>query len=309
MLNIQEKITLAPYTSFNIGGNARFYVEVNSLEELKEVLQYAKEKNIKPYILGSGTDVLVSDKGFEGIIIKIKMNEINIEKTILKAEAGVPLIKAINVAADAGLSGAETLAGIPGTVGGAVHGNAGAFGTEVGEYVNSVIAFDLLKSEAVSFNNSECEFGYRSSTFKKNKNLIILSVQFDLTIGKQAEIKQKIKETITKRAIKGLSVFKSVGSYFVNPVVENEKLLEEFAKDNGLPSKNGKIPAGWLIDYVGLRGKKIGGAMISEQHANYIINVGNATADDVVMLASFVKQQVRDQLGVQLEEEVNYIGF
>jgi UDP-N-acetylmuramate dehydrogenase len=107
----------------------------------------------------------------------------------------------------------------------------------------------------------------------------------------------------------GLSISKSAGSYFMNPVVENKKLLAEFAKNKGTPSKNGKIPAGWLIDHVGLRGKKIGGAMVSEQHANYIMNTGNATADDVVILASYVKQQVRDQLGIQLQEEVNYLGF
>lgn len=309
MLNIQENISLASRTSFGIGGDARFYVEINSPEELKEALQYAKEKNIDFYILGSGTNVLVSDRGFSGIIIKIGMNKIAANGTTMKIEAGSPLIKAINFSAEAGLSGIEALAGIPGTVGGAVRGNAGAFGSEIGEYVSLVIAFDLLKSEIVSFGKNECEFEYRSSIFKKNKNLIILSAQLELVQREQSEIRQKIKEIIAKRMGNGLSISKSAGSYFMNPVVENKKLLAEFAKDKGTPSKNGKIPAGWLIDHVGLRGKKIGGAMVSEQHANYIMNTGNATADDVVILASYVKQQVRDQLGIQLQEEVNYLGF
>lgn len=309
MLNIQENISLASRTSFHIGGDARFYVEINYLEELKEALQYAKEKNIDFYILGGGTNVLVSDKGFSGIIIKIKMNKINTNGVNMKAESGVPLIKAINVAAEAGLSGIEALAGIPGTVGGAVRGNAGAFGSEIGEHISLVTAFDLLKSEIVSFGKNECEFEYRSSIFKKNKNLIILSVQLVFVQREQLEIQKKIKESIAKRVNSGLSIFKSAGSYFMNPVVEDKKLLEEFAKDSGTPAKNGKIPAGWLIDHAGLRGKKIGGAMVSEQHANYIINTGNATADDVMMLMSYVKQQVRDQLGIQLQEEVNYLGF
>lgn len=309
MLNVQENISLASRTSFCIGGDARFYVEISSLEDLKEALQYAKEKNIDFYILGSGTNVLVSDKGFPGIIIKIKMNGIGADGTMMKVEAGVPLIKAINFSAEAGLSGIEALAGIPGTVGGAVRGNAGAFGSEIGEHVNLVTAFDLLKIEVVSFGKNECEFEYRSSMFKKNKNLIILSVQLELVQREQSEIQQRIEEITAKRTSNGLSISKSAGSYFMNPAVENKKLLAEFAKDSGTPSKNGKIPAGWLIDHVGLRGKKIGGAMVSDQHANYIMNTGNATADDVVILASYVKQQVRDQFGIQLQEEVNYLGF
>lgn len=309
-INIQENVSLAARTSFCIGGDARFYVEVNSVAELKEALQFAKEKNVDFYILGSGTNVLVNDKGFSGIIVKIKMNDISTDETMLKAAVGVPFIKVINVAAEAGLTGLESFAGIPGVIGGAVRGNAGAFSKEISEYINSVVAFDLSKLEPISFSKDECEFSYRSSIFKKNKNLIILSVQFELTQGEKKEIEQKIKETIEKRVGSGLSIFKSAGSYFMNPTVENEKLLKEFAKDNGgVPSKNGKLPAGWIIDHVGLRGKKIGGAMISEQHANYIVNTGNATADDVVMLASYVKQHVRDQLGIELQEEVEYLGF
>jgi UDP-N-acetylmuramate dehydrogenase len=130
-----------------------------------------------------------------------------------------------------------------------------------------------------------------------------------LAAGNQKEIQQKVADIIMKRTSSGLHGFRSAGSYFMNPATENEKLLAEFAKENGAPSKNGKLPAGWVIDRVGLRGKKIGGAQISEKHANYIINTGEAKAEDVIMLVSYVKQQVRDQLGIQLQEEVNYVGF
>jgi len=309
MIDIRENVPLAPRTSFHIGGDARFYVEVNSLEELKEALYCAKEKNIDFCILGGGTNVLINDNGFAGIIIKIKISEISAEGTELKASAGAPLIKVINSAVDAGLSGLEVLAGIPGTLGGAIRGNAGAFGMEISERVESVLAFDFEKFETVTLGKEECNFEYRSSIFKQNENLIILSAQFKLAQGRQIEIQQKIKETIAKRSSNGLNIFKSAGSYFMNPVVEDEGLLKEFAKTSGTLSKNGKLPAGWLIDRVGLRGKKIGGAMVSEQHANYIINVGGATADDVMMLVSCVKQQVRDQLNIQLQEEVDYLGF
>jgi UDP-N-acetylmuramate dehydrogenase len=309
MLAIKENVPLAPLTSFRVGGNARFYTEARSLEELKEALAFAKEKNIDFYILSGGTNILVSDKGFAGLIIRMKMNGTKTEGTTLEVEAGVPLIKAVNTAAAEGLAGIESLAGIPGTVGGAVRGNAGAFGSETGQHILSVTAFDLAKSELVVFNQEECKFDYRSSVFKDGKNLIILSAKFSLTAGKSEEIMQKVKDTAAKRASTGLHGFKCAGSYFMNPVVTDKKLLDEFEKESGKPSKNGKLPAGWVIDRAGLRGKKIGGAMISEQHANYIINTGDATADDVVMLVSYAKQQVRDQLGIQLQEEVNYLGF
>lgn len=309
MLSIQENVPLSPLTSFRIGGSARFYVEVHSVEELKEALSFAEGKKLESHILSGGTNVLVSDNGFSGLIIRMKASGVKIEKTVLEAEAGTPLIKAVNDAAANGLAGLESLAGIPGTIGGAVRGNAGAFGSETGEHVISVTVFDCVKSKTVVFEKDDCKFDYRSSIFKNDGNLIILSAKFGLSPGRREEIGQKVKDVIMKRASTGLHGFKSAGSYFMNPVVQDEKLLAEFAQENGAPSKNGKLPAGWVVDRAGLRGKKIGGAMVSEKHANYIINTDDATADDVMILASFVKQQVRDQLGIELQEEVSYVGF
>lgn len=309
MLKIQENISLAPMTSFRIGGDASFYVEVHSTQELKEAIKSAREKNVDPYILSGGTNVLVSDKGFAGLVIKIKMNEISVSGNELRAQSGVSLIRAVNVAASMGLAGLEFLAGIPGTLGGAIRGNAGAFGSEVSEHIKTIVALDLKTLEEISFDKDAAEFEYRSSIFKKNKNLVILSATFNLKDGDAKEIRQKVKEVIIKRVSGWLHGAKSAGSFFMNPVVADEKLREEFAKDTGASSKNEKLPAGWLIDRAGLRGKKIGGAQVSEHHGNYIINTGNASAEDIIILASLIKQQVRDKMGIELQEEVSYIGF
>lgn len=309
MLKIQEKISLAPLTSFRIGGDSDFYVEVTNVRELKEAVEFAQKKNIDFYILGGGTNLLVSDEGFRGIIIRIKMNGINIENNEIVVEAGTSLIKAINFASENGLSGMEKMAGIPGTIGGAIRGNAGAFGVEIKSVLKSVVVFNSKKMELEIFENAQCDFGYRSSIFKKSRNLIIVSANLMLVKGDKEEIAKLAKDTILLRASKGLHGVKSAGSFFMNPIVENDKLCGDFEKNNGTPPRNNTLPAGWVIDQANLRGKKIGGAQISEKHANYLINAGDATASDVVMLASFVKQQVRDQFGVQLQEEINYLGF
>ena len=309
MITIQENVPLAPLTSFRVGGSALFYCEIKSLEELKEALEYAKKKNLGFYVLGGGSNLLVSDKGFNGLIIRMKNAGIRINNNILEVEAGVPLIKVINTAAAAGLAGIESLAGIPGTVGGAVRGNAGAYSSEICGVVKSVKAYDCEKDCEIVFKGPICDFSYRSSIFKKNKNLIILEATLELASGKIAEIQEKTKDVIVKRASMGLHGVKSAGSYFMNPVVTNEKLKEDFTKEKGVEPRGSKLPAGWVIDQAGLRGKKIGGAAVSELHANYIVNDQNASSDDVMMLVSYVKQQVRDQLGIQLQEEVNYLGF
>ncbi|NTW27319.1 MAG: UDP-N-acetylmuramate dehydrogenase [Candidatus Moranbacteria bacterium] len=309
MIDIQENISLAPFTSFRIGGNAKFYVEIKTIEELKEALSFAKEKKLDFYVLAGGTNLLVSDNGFEGLIIRMKMNEISVEGGNIAVEAGAPLIKVINMAAEQGLTGMEKMAGVPGTLGGAIRGNAGAFGTEIKSVVKTVNAFDTEKMQLTSFNLEDCDFAYRTSIFKINKNLIVVSAVLALQQGDAQEIQKLTKDTIMKRAGNGLHGLKSAGSYFMNPTTEDEKMLTDFEKEKGVPARNKTLPAGWVIEQAGLLGKKIGGAQVSELHANYIINAGEASASDVIMLVSYIKQQVRDQFGIQLAEEVNYLGF
>lgn len=221
----------------------------------------------------------------------------------------MPLFDVVWAAKNASLQGIEKMAGIPGSFGGAVRGNAGAFGTEIGGVVTSVKTLNRFSGMVQEYSREECLFGYRNSIFKKDPNLIVLSAEIKLTPGDDVELERIIKETVATRESKHPQDAKCAGSFFMNPVVSDERLLQEFTKDTGNVSKDGKLPAGWLIDHVGLRGKKIGGAQVSPFHPNYLINTGDATAHDVVMLASLVKTKVRDELRVRLQEEVQFVGF
>ncbi len=310
MLNIQENVPLAPMTSFRIGGPAKFYVEVKSVEELKEALSYAKEKNLDYYVLAGGTNILISDNGFAGLIIRIKFSEIKVNANgLVEASAGTPLIKVVNFSAENGFTGIESLAGVPGTFGGAVRGNAGAFGTEIGSHILEVTALNVETLEIEKFKQASSDFSYRLSIFKKDKKLIVVSATLNLETAEVAQCKAKIMEIVMGRTKKGLQGAKSAGSYFMNPKIEDEKILKDFEQEKGVTARNGVVPAGWIIEQAGLKGKTMGGAQVSENHTNYIINTGSGTAENVIMLVSFIKQQVRDQFGVQLVEEVNYLGF
>lgn len=312
MLNIQKNISLAKHTTFRIGGPARFFVEVKSENELVEALKYAKDNKLNFFILGGGSNVLVSDKGFDGIVIKCRIMDYELKIVedggIIEAGSGVPLSKVVRESINSGLGGLEWAAGIPGTIGGAVRGNARAFGRDIGMTVESVKAVDINNMQVNDYSNSVCEFKYFGSMFKKNPNLIIIAVRIRLMKGAKEKSQNEAAEIIKKR-ISMQPHESSPGSFFLNPIVSDRKLRSEFEKDTGKIPKDEKLPAGWLIDRVGLLGKKIGGAMVSEKHANFIINTGAATAEDVIILASYVKQQVRDKFGVELQEEVQYVGF
>src|SRR3989344_2804165 len=332
MIKLEKNISLSNYTTFRIGGPAKFFIEVKNEEELLEALDYAKKNNLDFFILGGGSNLLVSDKGFDGLVIKMHNSSFLIHNSSLECGAGVPLAKAVRESVNSGLTGLEWAAGIPGTVGGAIRGNAGAFGGETKDVIESVkvlvipsLSRNLIKEELDPsvyspvgefaqdgihiFTKDECQFGYRDSIFKQNKNLIILSAVFKLQKGNKEESRKKIQEIIKKRISVQPQGMPSAGSFFVNPVVNNPKIIEEFEKETGKKSKERKVPAPWLIEQADLKGRQIGGAKVSEKHANYIVNTGNATAEDVIMLASIIKQQVRDKFGVELKEEVQYLGF
>ena len=323
MINIRENIPLASLTTFKIGGLARYFIEVKSAQDLEDALVFARDNELKIVILGGGSNIVVSDRGFDGLVIVMKNVECEIADETIVCGAGLSLANLVRIAAQNGLSGLEWAVGIPGTVGGAVRGNAGAYGGSISDTIISVEILDMGKIPNIKLQipnklqnpNSKnqnqidcCEFGYRTSIFKKNPNLVIISAKLKLQKGDREEIREKMNKIIKERAgkvVKGLSA----GSFFMNPVVTDERLRREFALDAGVESKSETLPAGWIIEHAGLRGKKIGGAMVSEQHGNFIINTGNATAEDIVMLASIIKQRVRKEYNVQLMEEVCYVGF
>ncbi len=310
-MKIQKNINLAPYTTFRIGGMAKEFAIVKSVEELAEALQYAKGNNLKYYILGGGSNVLFDDSGFDGLVIRIESaSYIKIEGEKLECWAGESLASVLNLARDNDLSGLENLAGIPGTIGGAVRGNAGAFGTAMANLVSKVKFLDAASGKIKEIGKDDCGFSYRNSIFKENPDLIIISVVLGLRTGKKEEIEKAMRETIRKRNEKQpQGWFGCAGSFFENPVVEKKELIERFERDTGAKSRENKIPAGWLIRETGLSGKKIGGVELNEKHSNFIINNGEGTAEEVIMLSSIIKQKVRTELGVQLREEVQYVGY
>lgn len=309
-IHIQENVPLAPLTTFKIGGKARYFTEAHDASGVTTAFEWAESKKVPVFLLAGGSNVLFSDQGYQGLVIVVTGEQIQIHENIITASAGSVLQNVIDQALEQGLGGMEYMSGIPGSFGGAIRGNAGAFGTEIGDVLVSVKAVNSADGMVKEFSSEECQFSYRHSYFKTHPEWTILEGTCRLVSGKEPrELKKIREETRAKREAKHPQDAKCAGSFFMNPVVKNEKLLQEFEEDTGMPSRNGKLPAGWLITKVGLRGKKIGGACISVQHPNYLVNTGNATADDVAMLASLVKTRVRNQLGIQLKEEIQFVGF
>ncbi len=309
MFTLQRNVNLAPLSTFQIGGKASYFTRVTGALELASAIEYGEKNNIPIFIFSGGSNVLFSDKGFSGLVIQIIDGGIKIVQKRISCGAGVKLLDVVTMACENGLAGIEKIAGIPGSLGGAIRGNAGAFGTEIGNVVHSVKAYAKDTGMLKEYTRAMCEFGYRTSIFKKNSNLIIISAELILQNGEKEALQKIASDTIDLRESKHSQKAKCAGSFFMNPVVSDPHLFAEFEKDTGNISKDEKLPAGWLIDHVGLRGKQIGGAMVSKQHPNYLVNTGTATSEDVVMLASLIKTRVRDELGIRLREEVQYVGI
>lgn len=276
------------HTSFKIGGNADLFVSVVNEDELKQALNYAKLKNLPITIIGNGSNILVSDKGIRGLVIKIDIQFLKIENNkkeiIVKVGSGNKMMALGIQLKEKEISGFEELSGIPGTVGGAVFMNAGAYGKEMKDMVVSTKCMDK-DGKIFELSNEEQKFEYRSSIFNK-KEYIILETKLKLQSGKKEDIEQKMKEYLNKRKEKQPLEYPSAGSTFKR--------------------KEGIVTAK-LIDECGLKGYKIGGAMVSEKHAGFIVNTGDATAKDVMDLIKYVKDKVYEKYGVEIEEEIKLI--
>src|SRR3989339_111232 len=285
---LEHNVKLAPYTTFKIGGAAKYFVIVKNKEELVTAVAEAQKNKEQWFILGGGSDILVADSGFNGLVIKSELKQVNfdLKEEQVRAESGVRLNQLITSCLQKELSGLEFAIGVPATVGGATWANLGARGQELQNYFLSAQVIDVQGNTRV-IKKKDCAFGYRDSIFKHQK-FIILEVLFQLRQEEKAKIQQAIKQlTDLRQTTQDLSSF-SAGCVFKNPTDQTT------------------VPAAKLIDDLDLKGKKIGGAQISSKHANFIINTGTATAEDVIMLISYIKQQVRDKCGVQLQEEIEY---
>lgn len=307
-MEIQENISLKSYTTFEIGGSARYFVTAHSSDDIVEAVNFAKSEGCPYYILGGGSNILFSDKGFDGVVIHIVFDDVRISDQRVTVGAGHNLLKFLQVVATAGLGGLEKMAGIPGTVGGAVRGNAGAFGTEIMDVVESVRVLDLKTEKVEDFPVDSCAFGYRQSHFKSHPNLVVLEMTCVLAIGNPETITSEMNSTIAERESRHIQNIRSAGSFFINPEV-SEEIQQKFLDDKGVVARESRVPAGWLLDLVSMGNKRIGDVQAGETHANYFINVGDGTADHVIQLASLAKTRVRDQYDVRLREEVQLVGF
>lgn len=309
MITLKENIPLAPLTSFGIGGPARYFVTAASTDELRDAVLFARRRGLACYLIGGGTNLIVSDAGFDGLIIQLKFDDVRRAERGIRAEAGADLTGLVRQAANWGLSGMEPLAGIPGMLGGALRGNAGAYGSCIGEVCAAVRVLNTESLEFSELSGEECRFDYRESRFKRDPKLIVVSALLTLSPGVPEEIRGRVEATIAQRIARNLQCEKSAGSFFMNPLVLDPGLIKKFESDRQVRCRDGRIPAGWLIELAGLRGQRVGAAMVSSLHANYLVNTGGASAEEIVALARLIKERVRAATGVQLQEEASRLGF
>jgi len=300
---------LAKYTTFKIGGPAKYFFIANDNEDLVRAVTFAKKVKLPFYVLAGCSNVLVSDSGFNGLLILNTTKDIIFKPdNKVVVDAGVKLYDLLNQTIAKDLTGLEWSAGIPGTVGGAVRGNAGAYG---GQMADNLTGCEVMRgAKQFVINKDKCEFKYRDSIFKHNSDLII-TAEFQLQPGDKKKSEEKIKQILSERKEKQPLEYPSAGCVFKNVVINSSN--EDAAKQIiNLPKEFlewKKIPTAWLIDSLELKGKTIGQAQISAKHANFIVNLGQATANDVMQLISYVKMKVRNELGLQLHEEIEYVGF
>jgi len=284
----KKDVSLAQYTTFKIGGRAKYFFVAETKEDLIKAISLAKKLKLKFFILGGGSNLLVSDKGYNGLVIKTKNSHIEIKKKGMAINficgAGTPLASIVLQSIENSAKGLEWAAGIPGTVGGAIFGNTGAFSGSMSNDIEEVEVLDVRKMTVKKFKNKDCRFEYRKSVFKQKKDFVILSARLKLEKGKKEKIKEIIKEHLEKRKKFQPLHYPSAGSVFVNP-------------------KTG-LKTGEMIEKCGLKGKRIGKAQVSEKHANFIVNLGGAKAKDVKKLIILIKKRVKNKFGIILKEEI-----
>ena len=274
------------HTSFKIGGPAEVFLEVNTSEELLKVADYCKKEGVNFFVIGNGSNLLVSDEGVEGVIIHLsgKLAGARVEGNIVRAGAGLSLAALAAFTVEEELSGLEFAAGIPGSVGGAIYMNAGAYGGEMKDVVTGV--YMVVDGELKHFSVAEIDFSYRHSKVSELKNAVVVAAEFKLEKGKKEDIQAKIDELNAKRREKQPLEYPSAGSTFKRP-------------ETGYASQ--------LIEEAGLKGTRIGGAEVSKKHSGFIINVDNATAKDVKELIACVQKVVDEKSGVKLYPEVKML--
>jgi UDP-N-acetylmuramate dehydrogenase len=312
MFKLAENVPLSPRSLFGIGGNARYFAEVRSAAEAVRLVEFARQKSLPVFILGGGSNILISDAGFDGLVIStIKMRGMEVCGDSIAAEAGISMGQIARFAAERSLSGAEWMVGIPGTLGGSVRGNAGCYDGEMKKVLTSVSVLNVKTGEESELSLKDCKFGYRDSVFKRCPELVILAVKIQLYVGDQIKIRELIKKYSVSRVATQDIGAKCAGCFFKNILwnkLSKDKALQSFPEFAEFVNKEA-IPTGFIVDRLQLKGYAIGGAQVSNKHGNYIINNGMATATDIRQVANFVREKVFKHYGIILEEEVQLIGF
>lgn len=285
--DVLEREPMCRHTTFRVGGKAACFVRISSIEQLQKLIPYFEQIGLPYFILGNGSNLLVSDDGYDGVILQVgdKFDRISTEGNRMEAQAGALLSAGARCAMEHGLTGLEFASGIPGTIGGGVVMNAGAYGGEMKQVVTQVCVLGS-GGEILTLDREAMEFSYRSSVIK-NRRFTVLTVTFELACGDKKEIQARMEELARRRREKQPLEYPSAGSTFKRP--------------------EGYF-AGKLIMEAGLKGYSIGGARVSEKHCGFLVNTGDASAADVAALIREVQERVKDKSGVSLEREVVYLG-
>ena len=286
--NVRINEPMKNHTTFKIGGPAQYYVTPESVTQIQEVVSLCRDVNIPLHVIGNGSNILVGDDGVDGVVLALfnTFSDYEIKDNVITAQAGMSLIKLAVVALREGLTGLEFASGIPGSVGGAVYMNAGAYDGQMKDVVTSVTVLDEAGNIRI-LGRDELDMGYRTSAVAKH-NMIVLQVIIELKAGDKEQIKDRMNQLSELRKQKQPLEYPSAGSTFKRP--------------------EGYF-AGKLIADAGLKGYSIGGAAVSEKHAGFVVNMGGATAKDVVELTDYIKKRIIEQFGVTLELEIKKVGL
>jgi UDP-N-acetylmuramate dehydrogenase len=346
-VRIEENKTLAPFTTFGIGGEARWFAEARSEEDVALAAEWAREQGVPLFVLGGGSNLLVADSGFNGLVLRVGLRGFQAQdgegnEVIFRVQAGEDWDHCVQQTVEANCAGIECLAGIPGTAGGTPVQNVGAYGQEVSSVIERVRAIDLREGGCVEFGASECGFGYRSSRFNSvdRGRYVVTRVDYRLrrggaptlryvdlqrafpegsqpSLAEVAETVRRIRRNKGMLLVEGDPDCRSAGSFFKNPIVDAEQVHKIAAAAGMEPPRfpagaNGlvKLPAAWLIEQSGFaKGLAMGAAGVSSRHTLALINRGGATAADVMALADRIRDAVAAQFGIQLDREPVLLGF
>lgn len=309
-MKFQENISLAQHSNYQIGGPARYFFETKTPAQVRAALQEAKYRKLKVFILGGGTNLIIADSGFDGLVLKVVIGGRTVKGKDITVGAGVPMADLLKFALARKLAGLAWAGGLPGTVGGAVRGNAGCFGGETKDAIKSVRTLNTKTLREKEWTKQRCRFGYRSSIFKeRDGEEVILEATFALARGEAKVVRAEMEDHMKYRRERQPLEYPNIGSMFKNVPLANvpkvkQKLFTAVVKNDPFPV----VPTAYLLSEANLKGVVFGGAMISPKHPNFIVNVRHATAADVQVLIALAQAEVKKKFGITIETEVIGVG-